>query len=1091
MNLNQMKNRKILDFLMKSLTLTLLFLFSSALVFAQSQKVKFSGKVVETTGEPIVGATVIVKGTTIGTVTDYDGNYSIDAPANAKLVFSYLGMTSKEVDGTHAKVVELNNDTQQIDEVVVVAYGTAKKNTFTGALAVVDNSRLNTAQVSNVSTALQGAAAGVQVSSPSGQPGEGASIRVRGVGSINASSSPLFVIDGVPFDGDLSSINPADIESLVVLKDAASAALYGSRAGNGVVMITTKGGASERPAQVNVRATAGWSKRAVKPIELLGTNDWVELRWEAIRNGYLDNNKNMTMEEAAQKASNELVSDMGINPYGTKYPTPVGLDGKLLPGLNPLWNDNWDEAMIGTGERYEVMANISGGSKQTQYFVSAAHLNEKGITLGSGFSRTSVRANINNQTTKWMKVLLNLSYSNSKTDYNDSQDSNVGNALSYGMSMPSFYPIYKRNPETGEYLYDKDGKKIYDFGPYRTSSFATNNQVASLPMSKDQSKRDLVSVRGALEFDFGKMSESLSVLDGLKFKTTYSSDINIRNNHSYSPSFVALDVLGPDNQKEVAQQLQNTSASRSTSVIRSYTFNNILTYNKEIKKDHIISLMAGQEIYGYMNEYNGGSTKSFPLPGIQEPDGGSVVSGFSGYSNRFNLAGFLGRAEYNYQGKYNLSTSFRRDGSSKFHTDHRWGNFWSVGAAWNMAKENFMSSIEAVDLLKWRISYGAQGNQELSGYYPYQSVYESGQVGNAPGLYINTLANRDLTWETNLNFNVGADFSFFNSRLRGSVEYFQRSSKDLLYGLDLPSSSGYSSILSNIGAMKNNGVEIDLKGTVFTTKHLGLDLGLNIAHYRNKITSFPVKKGVQSGTKFLIEGGDIYAFKLVEWAGNTVQGEPLYDLNIKTGEIFEVRKANAGEASWYLFDENGKKYKSTQYSTASTYCRQDMGSALPKVYGGITMDFRVYDFTISALFSYSLGGKLYATDYLGNYSYGTSKGRPLAKDMLNRWTPENQNTDLPRLTTATVKESFSSQSSRHLYNGSYGRMKNLAVTYNIPSEFLKRMKMVNASVFFQGENLFTIFGEKGIDPESGGLNGTTSYRYPAVKACSFGVNLTF
>lgn len=1086
-----MKNRKKLDYLAKCFMLTLVFLFSSTLtVMAQSQKKKFTGKVIEVSGEPVVGATVVVKGTTIGTVTDYDGNYTIDAPSDSKLVFSYLGMTSQEVNAENAKIIKLQNDSQEIDEVVVVAYGTAKKNTFTGALAVVDNSRLNTAQVSNVSTALQGAAAGVQVSTPSGQPGEGASIRVRGVGSINASSSPLFVIDGVPFDGDLSSINPSDIESMVVLKDAASAALYGSRAGNGVVMITTKGGASERPAQVNVRATAGWSKRAVKPIELLGTNDWVQLRWEALRNGYMDNNKNLSLLDAGKRASSELISDMGINPYGTKYPQPVDENGKLLPGLNPLWNDNWEEAMIGTGERYEVNANISGGSKQTQYFISAGHLNEKGITLGSGFTRTSVRSNINNQTTKWMKVLLNLSYSNSKTDYNDSQDSNVGNALSYGMSMPSFYPIYKRNPETGEYLFDKNGNKIYDFGPYRTSSFATNNQVASLPMSKDQSKRDLVSVRGSIELDFGQMGDKMMVLNGLKFKTTYSTDISIRNNHGYSPSYTILSTVGPDGQKEVVQDLQNTSASRSTSLVKSYTFNNILTYSKEIKKDHLISLMAGQEIYGYYSEYNGGSRKSFPLPGVQEPDAGSVVSGFRGYSNKFNLAGFLGRAEYNYQGKYNLSGSYRRDGSSKFHPKHRWGNFWSVGASWNMAKESFMSGIEDVDMLKWRVSYGAQGNQELSGYYPYQSVYESGQVGNAPGLYINTLANKDLTWETNLNFNIGVDFSFFNSRLRGSAEYFQRSSKDLLYGLDLASSSGYSSILSNIGAMKNNGVEIDLKGTIFTTKNFGLDLGLNIAHYRNKITSFPVKKGVQSGTKFLVEGGDIYAFKLVEWAGNTKDGEPLYD-RTKAGEIVEVRKASAGEPSWYLFDENGKKYKSTQYSTASTYYRQNMGSALPKVYGGLNLDFRVYDFTITALFSYSLGGKLYATDYLGNYSYGTSKGRPLAKEMLNRWTPENQDTDLPRLTTKSLQDSYLSQSSKHLYNGSYGRLKNLAVTYNVPSEFLKKIKMSNASVFFQGENLFTIFGEKGIDPESGGLNGTTSYRYPAVKTCSFGVNLTF
>ncbi|MGL4851367.1 MAG: SusC/RagA family TonB-linked outer membrane protein [Phocaeicola sp.] len=1072
---------------MKTLFVYLMLLLIPTVVVAQSETKIVTGKVIETNGDPVIGATVVIKGTTVGTVTDIDGNYRLEAPADARLVFSYIGLESKELTATQASVVKLANDNQQLEEVVVVAYGTAKKNTFTGALAVVDNNRLNTAQVTNVSNALQGAAAGVQVTSSSGQPGEAASIRVRGVGSINASSSPLYVIDGVPFDGDLASVNPADIESLVVLKDAASAALYGSRAGNGVVMITTKNGAKERAPQVNIRATAGWSKRAVKPLELMGTNDWMELRWETLRNGYMDNN--YSAEEAARRASSELISDIGINPYGTQYTQPVGTDGKLLAGLNPLWDDNWDDAMIGTGHRYEVNANVSGGSKSTQYFVSAGHLEEQGITIGSGFTRTSVRTNITNQTTDWMKTFLNLSYSHSTTDFNDSQDSNVGNALSYGMNMPSFYPIYKRDPNTGAYLYDGNGNKMYDFGPYRTSSFATNNQLASIPLSKDQRKRDLVSVRGSLDFDISKMAEWLAPLDGLKFKTTYSTDISTRNNHSYSPAFAVLSTVGADGQKEVAQNLQNTSASRSTLTVKSYTFNNILTYNTEIKEDHVISLMAGQEIYGYMREYSGGSTRSFPLPGIQEPDAGSIVSSFSGYSDKFTLAGFLGRAEYNYQGIYNVSASYRRDGSSKFHPNNRWGDFWSVSLAWNMAKESFMESVEVVDLLKWRVSYGAQGNQELSEYYPYQSVYESVQVGTSPGIYINTLSNRDLTWETNLNFNLGVDFSLFSGRLRGSIEYFQRSSKDLLYGYDLSSSSGYSSILSNIGAMRNNGIEVDIKGTLFKTKNTALDMGMNLAHYKNKITSFPIKQGVQSGTKFLIEGGDIYAFKLVEWAGNTKADEPLYDRD-SNGAIVEVRKAGAGEAAWYLVDENGQKYKTTQYATASVSDRQNMGSALPKIYGGINTDLKLFDFTISALLSYSIGGKLYATDFLGNYNYGTSKGRPLAQEMINRWTPENQDTDLPRLTTRTVTNSFSDQSSRHLYDGSYARLKNLAVTYNVPSKILQAVKISNASIFFQGENLFTIFGVDGIDPESGGLNGTTSYRYPAVKTYSFGINLT-
>ena len=364
----------------------------------------------------------------------------------------------------------------------------------------------------------------------------------------------------------------------------------------------------------------------------------------------------------------------------------------------------------------------------------------------------------------------------------------------------------------------------------------------------------------------------------------------------------------------------------------------------------MISLMAGQEIYVDYGKYNGGSRASYPVPGIAEPDAESVVSGFNGYSDKFTLAGFMGRAEYNYDSKYILSGSYRRDGSSKFHKDHRWGNFWSASASWNMAREHFMEDITQINLMKLRVSYGAQGNQELSGYYPYQSVYESAQVGSSPGLYIQTLANKDLTWETNLNFNAGVDFALFNNRLRGSFEYFIRKSKDLLYGMDLPSSSGYGSIISNIGEMRNNGIELDLKGTVFSNKKFGVDLGLNLAHYRNKITAFPVEKGVQSGTKFLIKGGDIYGFRLVEWAGNTTAGEALYDRKNGNGDIYQTTNvATGGEPSWYLFDENGNKYRTTNYATASSNDRRNMGSALPKVYGGVSADVRVFDFTISEI----------------------------------------------------------------------------------------------------------------------------------------------
>ncbi|MDE5423898.1 TonB-dependent receptor [Ancylomarina sp. DW003] len=1060
-------------------------------VKVQQEKRELKGTVTDEDGNSLPGVSVVVKGTITGVATDIDGNYSILIEGNkAVLVFSFVGMIPQEVAYSGQQVIDikLQADSEGLDEVMVVAYGTAKRSSFTGAAAVVDNERLQEAQVSNISNAMQGVSSGVQVISSTGQPGSSATIRIRGVGSLSGNSSPLYVVDGVPYDGDLNSINPSDIKSMTVLKDAASASIYGSRAANGVIVITTKKGEKNKKAEISIKSTLGISSRAVAPIDRVNTNDWMELCWEAMRNGYIDNGIETDLGLAGKRASKELISKIGINPYGTANPEPVGVDGKIKDGLNPLWDNDWDEEIIGTGVRSETNVNVSGGSEKTQYYFSGGYLDDQGMMLRSGFRRTSVRMSLNNQTTDWLKLNLNMNYVNSKTKHNDSQDSNIGNGATYGLSLANFYPIYQRDRETGAFVLDNEGNKKYDYGLYRTNSFKRSNLIDHLPRTINETKIDLITLRGSAEIDFGKINTKFSALKGLKFKTSYNADIRSSNTHDYSFG-VTADGSDP-NGYDVIPNLQSVSASRSTGTRRNFTFNNILTYDKELAEAHSISVLLGQELYEYSYVYSGGSKDNFPLPNITEPTFGSNISDFDAYSDLYRLNSYFGRFEYGYDGKYNASFSYRFDGSSRFHEDNRWGQFWSVGASWNVTKENFMKNNNTFDILRLRSSYGSSGNQNINTYYAYQNMYASTNLGGSPGIYPTRIGNKDLQWEGNISTNIGLDYGLFGV-VRGNVEWFQRVSDNLIYSQPLPTTSGFSNILTNVGKLRNRGFEFEIRASLIDKEDFKWELGINGTHYKNELVEYPVEEGTISGTKRYKAGSDIYEFFIRDWAGNTKGGETTY-IRQNDGSIAEsTSKAQGGQASWYIVDEqDGTKYQTTDYNSAD---RIEAGSALPDLYGGISTEVRIHNFTVSALLSYSLGGKFYTGgDYTRRFGYSNSESvSPWAKQMKNRWTPDNPESDLPRLTSASLSNSWSSTSTRHLYDASYARLKNISITYNFPETIISKLGISDASVFIQGENLITIFGLDGVDPETGGLSGVSGYRYPVSRVFSGGFSLKF
>ena len=1036
------------------LVLTFLAIVVSATLWAAvQQEIRISGTVISD-GEPLPGVSVQIKGETTGTITDMDGKYSISAPSDAILVYRFVGLKTVEqpVNGRNMINVTLESDSKELDEVMVVAYATAKKYSFTGAASTVKGDEIAKLQVASVSRALEGTVSGVQASAASGQPGTDAEIRIRGIGSINASSAPLYVVDGVPFDGSVNSINPDDIASMTVLKDAASAALYGSRGANGVIIITTKQGQTDSKTTVNVKASFGGSNRAVRDYDRIGTNDYFQLYWEALRNQYAKDTENYTPATAAAQASKDLVTKLmgdGPNPYGTNYPQPVGTDGKLVDGARPLWDFDWSDAMEQQALRTELNLNVSGGGQKNQYFFSAGYLNDKGIALESGYQRFNLRSNITSEMTSWLKGGVNMSFAHSMQNYPVSSDTKTSNVINAGRTMPGFYPIYEVNAD-GSLKTDANGELIPDFGSYRPSGSTSNwNLPATLPLDKSERMKDEFSGRTFLEVTF---------IPGLKFKTSFNFDLINYNSLDFTNSLIGPSVT------------TGGGSSRVNTRTFSWTWNNIVTNDKTIGEHHF-NILAGQEAYSYRYDELSASRTKMALPDMPELVVGSQLTGGSGYRIDYALAGYFTQLLYDYQSKYFFSASYRRDGSSRFAPETRWGNFWSLGASWRIDRENFMiSTSDWLSALTLKASYGAQGNDNLGTYYASKGLYAIVSNLGENALFSDRIATPKLKWETNLNFNVGIDFSLWNNRVSGSFDFFQRRSKDLLYSRPVAPSLGYKSVDENVGALKNTGIELSLNGTLINTQDFIWKLGLNLTHYKNEVTELPLKDMPPSGVNKLAVGRSVYDFYTKEWAGvDPENGNPLWYMDILDKDDNVVGRGTT-----------------SVYKDATDYFVNK--SSLPKVYGGFNTSFSYKGVELSAIFAYSVGGYIMNRDITMILHNGSSAGRAWSKEILNRWTPENRYTDVPALATTT--NNWTSYSTRFLQNNSYMRLKNLTLSYTLPKQLVSKASLSNVQVFVQSDNLFTIHRNQGLDPEQG-ITGLTYYRYPAMRSFTGGINVTF
>ena len=1022
----------------------LLILFAvlcTQLLYAQDKTV--TGVVVSSEdGSPMIGVAVMDKVSMNGVITDFDGKFSITVPTKSKVLqFSYVGFKTKEqaISGKTMKV-EMTPDVVNLEEVMVVAYGTGKKSSFTGSATVVKKESLEKVKVSNVTQALQGQSSGVQVINNSGEPGADASIMIRGIGSMNASSSPLYVVDGTAYNGYINAINPNDIESMTVLKDASATALYGSRAANGVIMITTKKGASEK-GQINFRSTWGFTSLAVDLPRALTPQEFTELAWTGIMNGYLDQGYSAT--DAAQMATQQLPGELKINPWSMN--NPVGVDGKLDPNAKLKFSGDWRDALLKSRLRQEYTMDFSGKSQKSDYFISAGYLNDKGVFSTQEYERFSVRGSMNYDVKKWMKVGLNANLSHSKRIMSAGSD-----VVWFLRTMPSIYPIYVWDEATQGYKTDSNGDYVLDYGDNRMS-WAGWNPLADAKYNPSPWYHDDASLRTYFEIKF---------LPELTWRTNISLDYYLYHSDGYVNSEYGFAAgYGGEAYKDMQRGI-------------SYTINNLLTYNKTFG-DHTINALLGQEAYARDTKALSASKRGFPFNGLTEINSASEMNSMGSWKDEYRLLSWFSRLEYDYANRYYVSASYRTDGSSRFHPDSRWGNFWSVGASWRISNEKFMEPYsEWLDNLKLKASYGAVGNDNLGTLYAYQGLYATGMNNyNQAGVMISRLPNKTLKWETNLQFNVGLDFAMFN-KFSGTIEYFKRKSKDLLFTMPMAPSTGFGGIDRNIGDVQNYGIEFTLNYVPFSSKDFTWTIDLNGTSYKNKITKLPQEE-MNAGYFKWREGESRFNFWGVEYAG----------VNPETGN----------DQYWMVVDkEDGttERVKTEDYNAVSSdKHKKYLGDALPKLFGGLTNSFQFKGIDFSFMIYYSLGGKLYDGDYAQAMAY--RQGFSLHPDMLDAWTPENKNAKFPRFST-TYGNYMGSYSTKFLYDNTFFRLRNITLGYTLPKSLTSKFLVNSLRVFAQADNILTTGSaqKRGTDPEQS-IDGIAGNRFPVTKSVSFGLQLNF
>lgn len=1034
-----------------------------------AQQVSVAGKITDQNGTPLVGVTVTVKDANHSTSSNENGLFSLNAAPDSKLIFTSVGYIRQEIDlnGRTNIQVQLASDDQAIDEVMVVAYGTTTKSSFTGSAATIDyQEEAKDIPVTSFEQALTGRVPGVQINTTSGQAGATSTIRVRGIGSMNASNEPLYVIDGVPVSSGnvgqmqgaiagtsnnvMSTLNPNDIESISILKDAAASSLYGSRAANGVVIITTKSGKTGKPKidfRTSFAVSPEWATDNYKPGD---PQEQIQYFYQIFHDYNTSNGA--TEAEANLAALTRMNDKFGIHGYefsseGTGLYDRIIISGKSdgVENRNGKYFD-WNDALFRTGQFQTNDLSFSGANESTRYYSSLNYTKEKGRAYTNAYERIGGRVNLTQKLHDRVEFGANLNINhNVKEGYNDTRNTGTNYMyLANNLLFPFYWPTDYQTGEEYSLRYGSLGYNPLYYDKEWENRSNTLRIVATPSLSVD-------------------------ILPGLKAKTIFSYDnFEVKDHLYYSPQHYHTTYGATAN---------GTVFEHSTNYAR-LTSSSTLNYNTSVG-DHNFDVLAGFEAEKYQVRYQYASGSNLPSSSLHTVETAGVKDA-SAYSWGNNMMSVFSRAEYNFKNTYFLSGSLRRDGSSRLGPDTRWGNFWSLSAAWNLKNEDFFASIDQIDLLKLKASYGTNGTLPSLD-FGWRSLATYGyNYMDQPGGLVTTIADEGLRWEKSYTYNLGLEFGLFANRLYGSVEYFNRDSKDLLQDVNISQVTGFGSTLMNVGEIRNSGLELSVGGDLIRKEDFRWSANVNTSFLKSKVTklyggadlTWWDPTGGDSRVQFMYrEGEDVYSYYLAEWGGvDPENGNPIWYTNDGTD----------GE-----FLHNGRG------ATNSVADAQQIiaGSPIPKAYGGINTELEYKGFSLGLNFTYKLGGEIFdaGSRDVAEDGYYWERVRSYYA-IQGVWSPQNPNGPYPKVSGNDPEDGIT-RSTRHLYDASYLRLKNINLSYRLPAQWTSRIGFTNARVFFNGTNLFTASKFKWADPEVNQY-GTRGWETPFAKTYTFGLEFS-
>ena len=973
-----------------------------------AQQITVQGVVKDQTGETVIGASVMEKGTTNGTITGIDGDFSLNMSPNGTLVVSFVGYKTQEVQvkGQKQLQVVLSEDAEMLDEVVVIGYGTMKKSDLTGAVSSIGNKDIKDSPVSNLGQAIQGKISGVQIVD-AGKPGDNVSIKIRGLGSIN-NCDPLVVIDGVPTDLGLSSLNMADVERLDVLKDASATAIYGSRGANGVVMITTK------------RGTEGKGKLAVSA------------------NYSFQNATNVpSLLNAAQYA--ELSNDMMVN--SGRNPNPEWANPSELGA-----GTDWMDELLRTGVMQNYTVSYSGGNEKSHYYVSGGFLDQSGIVKSVNYRRFTFQSNSDAQVLKWLKFSNNITFS---ADTKKSGSYNIGDAL-------KALPIYPVKNEDGSWSGPDGNSEWYG---------STRNPIGPTELNKSQTDG----------YNFlANLTAELTFTKWLKFKSTFGYDAKFWFIDNFTPKY---------NWKPTPTE--ETSRYKSDNKSFTYLWDNYFLFDHTFAEKHRVGLMAGMSAQWTTNDYLNAQKNVFMFDNVHEMDNGEEMYAIGGNETEWALLSYMARVNYSYEDRYLLTATIRRDGSSRFGKKHRWGTFPSVSVAWRASQEKWFPKNDYINELKVRAGYGVTGSQASVGNYSYlasynTSVYPFGiSSGNQTALVSSTLANPYIHWEEVAQTNIGFDASLFNSRVMFSFDAYLKETRDMLVKASIPITSGFedtTTTYTNAGKVRNQGIEMSLH-TINLTGELGWETNLTATYNKNKI------KDLNSDVPYYINQiNNSYVTMLAKD----------YPINVFYGYVTDGIFQNQSEVNTHAVQPGAEpgdiRFRDLNNDgVINDSDRTVIGNPNPSWLFSMNNSLSYKGFELSVFLQGIAGNKIYNANNIDNTGMAAAYNQ--TTDVLKRWQGEGTSNSMPRAVFGDPNQN-TRVSDRFVENGSYLRLKNITLSYTFPKQWLQKTQIENARLSLSCENVATITGYSGFDPEVG-INGIDQNRYPISRTFSLGLNFNF